>query len=296
MTLLWTAFPPARQSTITSGACRLPSANNGSSTVTGLKLYKNGTVCYTLSNLSDTISGTVVKNYSFRTKSRPWGRISAPACRLSLFSGSMKGSKGELFSFTVSYDSGYRAPLDGLKVQVAGVLLTPDLNGVYSFTIGTDNTISASGAVCTAPSSVTVTKYGNGFESYNGTYVMLLQFKKADLDASVLDTSSIGKSSYPDTFRVTVNGVTYEFTASSYYEFTSDMLFRFPVSDQRFFPKASTSYTVTVQICRNGIPQYASSGSLVLTPTLDGFSSNCSEHTHSYTSDQQIPGGGKVHH
>lgn len=61
-------------------------------------------------------------------------------------SGSMKGSKGELFSFTVSYDSGYRAPLDGLKVQVAGVLLTPDLNGVYSFTIGTDNTISASGA------------------------------------------------------------------------------------------------------------------------------------------------------
>lgn len=113
-------------------------------------------------------------------------------------------------------------------------------------------------------------------------------FKKADLDASVLDTSSIGKSSYPYTFRVTVNGVTYEFTASSYYEFTSDMLFRFPVSDQGFFTKASTSYTVTVQICRNGIPQYASSGSLVLTPTLDGFSSSCSEHTHSYTSDQQI--------
>ena len=262
-------------------------ANGGSSTVTGLKLYKNGTVCYTLSDLSDTISGTVVKNYSL-DEEQTVGTNLCPGVSIIPVSGSMKGSKGELFSFTVSYDSGYRAPLDGLKVQVAGALLTPDLNGVYSFTIGTDNTISASGAVCTAPGSVTVTKYGNGFESYNGTYVMLLQFKKADLDDSVLDTSSIGKSSYPYTFRVTINGVTYEFTASSYYVFTTTMLFRFPVSDQGFFPKANTSYTVTVQICCNGIPQYASSGSLVLTPTLDGFSSSCSEHTHSYTSDQQI--------
>lgn len=266
---------------------QVSSTNDGSSTITGLKLYKNGTVSYTLNNLSDTVSDTVVMNYSLDDEQIVKTNL-CPGVSVLPVSGSMKGNKGDLFSFTIAYDSGYRAPLDGLKVQVAGTFLTPDLNGVYSFTIGTDNTIYAVGSICTTPGSVTVTKYGNGFENFYGTYVMLLQFRKIDLDASVLDTSSIGTPDYPYTFRVTINGVVYEFSASSYYDFTSDMLFRFPVSDQGFFPKANTSYVVTVQICFNGIPQYASSGSVVLTPTLDGFSSSCSEHIHSYTSDRKI--------
>ena len=74
------------------------SANNGSSTVTGLKLYKNGTVCYTLSNLSDTISGTVVKNYSL-DEEQTVGTNLCPGVSIIPVSGSMKGSKGELFSF-----------------------------------------------------------------------------------------------------------------------------------------------------------------------------------------------------
>ena len=66
------------------------SANNGSSTVTGLKLYKNGTVCYTLSNLSDTISGTVVKNYSL-DEEQTVGTNLCPGVSIIPVSGSMKG-------------------------------------------------------------------------------------------------------------------------------------------------------------------------------------------------------------
>ncbi len=199
-------------------------------------------------------------------------------------SGLPYSSSGEEYSFTLEVASRYTA--DKLSVSCNGKKLIP-VQGVYTLQVSGDLTVTVSGVVPKAK-SVPITTYCYEYWSGDDACVAILSVNNSDVLPLLYDTAALQSGTYPYTFRITAEGATYEIVPSSFYHFSSSSLYRLPVADGGWLPKAGKK-DIKVEICLEGIPVYVDNSVTGNNP-LDFYATHTSlkTHTHSYTSDKVV--------
>lgn len=263
---------------------KVSSVNGGSAQVSTVRLVKNGSTVYTLAGLTDSVTPTVSASYSLDT-SRLIGVNVPNGVTVTPTSGSYVSEIGENFSFSLSVAAGFEKTA-AFTVKANNKLLFLE-DGVYTFPITEkgNNTITVSGVIPSIVPAGSMGTYGSGgFENYGGELIFMPTIDNNKIPDCYSGLYNGNFSGF--TFRLTVDGVTYEVVPDSNYNFGSWSLYRLPVAKCGWIPTNGQSYSVTIEICYNGIP-FVKSSSVAAT-------CNCSPektyrtHTHSFTSGEYI--------
>ena len=257
---------------------RITTDSGASVTVSKLALHDaNGAVLFSKS-CSDTLSGGTSTSYSLSTLKRVSFDL-PEGVSIENIEGLPYSATKTLYRFSLNLQSGYQA--SKLSVTCNGTRIDA-VDGVYTLVLDRDHSVKVSG-VTPKNKSVTMSTYCYEYWSGEGSCLYVLSLPKASVDPTLYNTELLKNGNYPYTYRITVNGTTYEFQPSSFYEFTNSVLVRLPVADQGWLPKKG-SYTLKIEICLDGVPIYTDTGVSGSNP-LDFYATHTSmsTHTHRYT-------------
>lgn len=240
-------------------------------------LNQDGGALYTLS-VDNALSSGASQSYVFSDlcivkTSLPEGAV------FKTVAGSSLCEKGSTYSFTLDVENGYTA--DAMTVTANGTELFP-LDGVYSFTVNDNTSLSVSGIVPKPDGTFDITWYGTGFENYSGKFIMLPIISNQFLDPDVYASSAdLASGSYPYFFRITVNGVSYRFKPHSFYYFQSTTLYRLAVVDGGWIPQKGTTYTMKIEFCTENTVLYTATEKVTCKVAIE---QSYTTHTHSFDS------------
>jgi C1A family cysteine protease len=246
-------------------------------TVNWVKLFDpTGTLIYENATSSPISSGGSVRKELGKVKILT---VNAPeGVSVSTVSGTTHTNSSGSYQFKINIPEGYSAK--SLHVTAGGTALYP-VNGVYTVDYSADTSVQITGVV---PSAKNINMGHYCFEYWGGdnACVYIVSISKSDVSKATYDSSALASGNYRYTFRITVNGVTYELVPSSFYEFEYSTLYRLPIANCGWIP-AKGSYDLKIELCYDKVPVYVDS-SVVAKCEMDVYSTNgMKSHTHSYT-------------
>ncbi|MBQ8911398.1 MAG: hypothetical protein IJY89_02370 [Clostridia bacterium] len=248
-----------------------------SATVNSVKLHNaSGALLYSDNTVTTVSSGSSTQrelsNVKILLSDLPEG------VTINVLSGSTFTTSSETVTFSLNVPTGYTAA--NAQVKIGNKVIYP-VNGVYTASYNADTTLTVTGVVPTSK-SININHYGFEYWGGDDACVYIVSIGKSDVSSASYSRDALAKGSYRYSFRVTVDGVIYEFVPSSFYEFEYSVLYRLPIANQGWIPAKGT-YKLKIELCYDGIP-IAVDSSVSATNSVDIYSTNSMKsHTHSYT-------------
>ncbi len=257
---------------------RITADSGESVTVNKLSLYNaDGTLLYS-QDCTDALSDGASTSYSLSAIKRVSFEL-PEGVSINTIEGLPYSDGDALYRFSLDIQNGYQATK--LAVTCNGQRLDA-VNGVYTLVIDQDLPVKVSG-VTPENENISMSTYCYEYWAAEDACLYVLSIPKDPVDPALYNAQLLSSGEYPYTYRITVNGTTYEFLPSSFYEFSSSVLVRLPVANQGWLPTAG-SYTMKIEICLDGVPVYTDT-QVTGSNSVDFYATNgtMTEHTHLYT-------------